>query len=586
MITVNSSVSRDELKVAIGQKLMIDLRYFDNKDLSVSASNNLVGYQTRNNTRSGVTKLPCELAALLCDLNIGGVILFAENCETKPQIKQLTHAIQQCAMRSEANLPALISIDQEGGRVTRLPKAQWPSFSGNMAIGAVSENSRDCAFENGRLIGEQLAELGINVNHAPTVDVNINHANPVINVRSFGDDPSIVGDLGIATAKGLKHSSVLATFKHFPGHGDTHTDSHTGLPCVNHNEQTIESVDLKPFQQAIDADECSLIMTAHIQYPVLDSSTIITKRGQAIVRPATLSREIITETLRNRMGFKGLVITDALDMASISDFLTPLDAVLETFRAGADIALMPFKVHNPDGIKRFYELVDCVVENVIADEALTAEILGSFQRIRDIKQTLAQPTKSMNYLAHRLFENKLAQDSLINLAHNQSIHLRRITSCNIVMPSIEQALAFKYAIMSVSDKELLINCYSLQQLKNVKARQDQMLIIGLEDKRSVVDAGGMDDLDKDCQQQIDQDSVIKTMQHSNEVGGGSVFISLKAPYHCQRYINIASISLASFDANCYQTSDGQWKGAAFDALSMAIFKKIEVTGTLPINITQ
>lgn len=585
MTSVNPLVSRGELKHAIGQKLMIDLRYFDNEDLSATASNKLVGYKNQSDERVGVTKLPNELSTLLCDLNIGGVILFAENCESKAQIKAFTQAIQQCALGSETGLPALISIDQEGGRVTRLPKDKWPSFSGNMALGAVSHHSHDYAYKNGLLIGEQLAQLGINVNHAPTIDVNINQANPVINVRSFGDDPIKVGQLGIETAKGFKESGVLATFKHFPGHGDTQTDSHTGLPCVNHNEQTVESVDLKPFQLAIDANECQIIMTAHIQYPVLDSSTILTSQGQAIIRPATLSRKIISETLRNEMGFTGLVITDALDMASISDFFSPLDAVLATFRAGVDIALMPFKVHNPNGIKRFYELVDSLVDHIIADELLTTEVIASFQRIRDTKRNLPQQTQSMDYKLHRRFEDKLAQNSLINLSRKQPLDIGHITACNIVMPSMEQALAFKSAIAGIDHKISVINCFTLQQLEGVETQRHKLLIIGLEDKQSVVVAGGMDDMDQTSEQHIDQESVLSIMQKSNTVGGGSVFISLKAPYHCQRYSDVASMALASFDATCYQLSDDQWTGSAFKALSQAIFNQVPVTGTLPINIT-
>ena len=584
MTAAKPLISRDELKRAIGQKLMIDLRYFDNEDLSTTASNKLVGYKHQSDVRVGVTELPKELSTLLSELSIGGVILFSENCETKPQIKAFTQAIQRSALASQAGLPALISIDQEGGRVTRLPKDKWPSFAGNMAIGAVSHHNSDYAYKNGLLIGEQLTELGINVNHAPTVDVNINQANPVINVRSFGDDPVKVGQLGVATAKGLKKGGVLATFKHFPGHGDTQTDSHTGLPCVNHNEQTVESVDLKPFQLAIDANECQVIMTAHIQYPALDSSTILTSQRKSIIRPATLSRQIIRETLRNEMGFTGLVITDALDMASISDFFSPLEAVLETFRAGVDIALMPFKVHNLNGIERFYELVDSLVDHIIADETLTIEVMESFQRIRDTKQNLPQHTQTMDYQLHRRFEDKLAKDSLINLSGNQSLDIAQIKACDIVMPRIEQALAFKSAISRIDNELSTLNCFTLQQLASIETQRDKLLIIGVEDKESVVVAGGMDDINKVSAQSINHESIISALRKSNDVGGGSVFISLKAPYHCQRYIDVASMALASFDATCYQSSEGQWTSAAFRALSQAIFNKVPVTGTLPIDI--
>lgn len=583
MDSVKSGVSRDELRIAIGQKLMIDIRYFDDEDLSKSSENQLIGYQSNSN-RAGVTTLPTQLALLLSQLNIGGVILFAENCQSKNQISALTQAIQDSALHSQAAIPALISIDQEGGRVTRLPKEKWPTFSGNMAIGATSDSSNEFAYENGVLIGEQLSELGINVNHAPTVDVNINHENPVINVRSFGDDPKNVGKLGIATAKGLRSKGVLPTFKHFPGHGDTQTDSHTGLPCVGHSKSIVESVDLRPFQDAIDAGECELIMTAHIQYPALDNSIVVNKKGQKMIRPATLSRTIITEKLRKKMGFKGLVITDALDMASISEFFEPLDAVLETFRAGVDIALMPFKVHHLDGINRFYQLVDSLVDHIINDQALAREVMASCHRIVKAKNQLPQSIGVMNYKKHREFESKLAQRSLINLSGFQSLEISQIESCTIVMPNLEQALAFKRGIEQQDMKTIEIQCLSLVQLRSIVARPAHLIIIGIEDKRSVVDLGGMDDIDALPQQAIDPSSVVDSLKDHKEIGAGSVFVSLKAPYHCQPYISAASMSLASFDANYYQDNDGHWCGAAFNALAKVLFSDIRATGKLPIAV--
>ena len=584
MDPVKSAVSRDELRIAIGQKLMIDIRYFDDEDLSKSSENQLIGYQSSHCNRAGVTKLPTQLGRLLSQLNIGGVILFAENCQSKSQISALTQAIQHSASQSQAAIPALISIDQEGGRVTRLPKEKWPTFSGNMAIGATCDSSTEFAYENGLLIGEQLSELGINVNHSPTVDVNINHENPVINVRSFGDDPKMVGKLGIATAQGLKSQGILATFKHFPGHGDTQTDSHTGLPCVTHSKSLVESVDLMPFQEAIDAGQCELIMTAHIQYPALDDSIIINKHGQKMIRPATLSRTIITEKLRQEMGFNGLVITDALDMASISEFFTPLEAVLETFRAGVDIALMPFKVHHPDGIKRFYQLVDSLVEHIISDQALTSEVMASYRRILKIKMDIPQSTGVMDYEKHREFERRLALRSIINLSSHQTLDTAQIESCSIVMPNLEQALALKTGIEQQSAGCLDIHCLILPQLSGIKARPNHLVIIGIEDKRSVVDLGGMDDIDAMSQQAMEPLSVIDCLREHKELGAGSVFVSLKAPYHCQPYISAASISLASFDANCYQDNSGQWCGAAFYALAQILFSNVIATGKLPITI--
>ncbi len=137
-----------------------------------------------------------------------------------------------------------------------------------------------------------------------------------------------------------------APVKHFPGHGDTHVDSHTGLPLVEHDRATVEAVDLYPFRQLIKQHQPAMVMTAHIQYPALDNSSLTTKSGEAVIKPATLSRAILTDLLREDMGFDGIIITDALNMAGISQFY-PAEAVIQTFAAGADIALMPYENENP-----------------------------------------------------------------------------------------------------------------------------------------------------------------------------------------------------------------------------------------------
>ena len=292
------------LKQQLGQKLMLDLRYYCEQDPG------------EQKCRTPVTELPADLANIITKHNIGGVILFAENIDTVPQVIKLNNDLQKAAAKSELGLPLFISIDQEGGRVARIPRDVGTSFTGNMSIGATyKEHGTYFATESARIIADELLALGVNVNYAPTVDVNMNPDNPVINVRSYGEDPQLVAKLGAAQVAGFENNGVISSLKHFPGHGDTNVDSHTGLPKVMHDKETIWQQDLPPFKEIIKNQQPGMIMTAHIQYPALDDSTFVSKEGKTMIKPATMSRKIITDLLRDELGYQGVVITDALDQS-------------------------------------------------------------------------------------------------------------------------------------------------------------------------------------------------------------------------------------------------------------------------------
>jgi len=387
------------LEEQLAQKIMLDLRYYcaepsenkitksnihkeevsNSKHANTLFTNSLEGYKTDEKIdlacQTPLTKLPDELSDFISESALGGVILFADNLVNTEQIIQLTSDLQNAALNAKHSTPLFISVDQEGGRVVRLPRDITTSFTGNMAIGATYEKHGSYyAKAVGEVLGSELHALGFNVDHAPVVDVNINANNPVINVRSFGEDPKIVAKLGIAMLNGMQTKGIIGTLKHFPGHGDTNTDSHTGLPVVNHDFNTVNQVDLYPIKQAIEQADVKMIMTAHIQYPALDDSTIVSKTGEKIIKPATLSKKILTQLLRGKMSYQGLIITDALDMASIAHFFTPLDAVINTFKAGADIALMPIKIRNSHDIKKFKVFIRLLADKVKADPELLAQV--------------------------------------------------------------------------------------------------------------------------------------------------------------------------------------------------------------------
>ncbi|MFD9368186.1 glycoside hydrolase family 3 protein [Streptomyces sp. NPDC060020] len=303
-------------------------------------------------------------AELVARYHLGGIVYFAwaHNTRTPHQIAALSVGLQQAALTSGARIPLLLSTDQEHGAVARIgvPATLFP---GAMALGAGGSTAD--AQRAARIAGAELAALGIRQDYAPVADVNVNPANPVIGVRSFGSDPHAVAALVAAQVRGYQGAGVAATAKHFPGHGDTETDSHVGLPVMRHTRAVWEELDEPPFRAAVEAG-VDAVMTAHIVFPALDPS------GD----PATLSRPIVTGILRERLGFQGVVVTDALDMAGVrqkyGDDRVPVLALL----AGCDQLL------NPPDLGLAYRSVLAAVE---AGELTEARIEESVLRILELK---------------------------------------------------------------------------------------------------------------------------------------------------------------------------------------------------------
>lgn len=283
-------------------------------------------------------------AKVIARYNLGGVIYFTwtGSMENPPQVAGLSNGLQQASLGSGAGLPLLITTDQEQGIVNRI-NAPTALFPGAMALGSgyvaqteagVPEATADTR-EAASIVGAELRAMGINVNHSPVADVNVNPANPVIGVRSFSSDPGVASTLVAAAVEGFQCSGprgavVSATAKHFPGHGDTKDDSHVGFPSIDHTRQEWEALDAPPFRAAVNAG-IDAIMTAHIQVLSLDPS------GD----PATLSKPIVTDILRKKLHFDGVVITDALDMQGVRDKYGDDRVPVLALKAGVDLLLMP-----------------------------------------------------------------------------------------------------------------------------------------------------------------------------------------------------------------------------------------------------
>ncbi|MER6470109.1 glycoside hydrolase family 3 protein [Streptomyces collinus] len=268
-------------------------------------------------------------AELIAKYRVGGIIYFtwAHNTRDPHQIADLSNGIQTASLAQPRGLPVLIATDQEHGIVCRVGKPAT-LFPGAMAIGA--GGSRSDARTLGRVSGAELRAMGINQDYSPDADVNVNPANPVIGVRSFGADPDAVAALVAAEVKGYQGSRVAATAKHFPGHGDTAVDSHTGFPVITHSRDLWERLDAVPFRAAIAAGIDS-IMTAHIQFPALDDS------GD----PATLSHPILTGILRGELGYDGVVVTDSLGMEGVRTKYGDDRVPVLALKAGVDQLLNP-----------------------------------------------------------------------------------------------------------------------------------------------------------------------------------------------------------------------------------------------------
>ena len=267
-----------------------------------------------------------ELSTLISTYHAGGIVLLEANAHDPQQVAQLIAEAQDLAIQTGSHIPLFVAINHEGGIVVRITEGVT-GFPGNMAVAA--SGRPQYAYTAAALAAQELQAMGINMNLAPVLDVNDNPLNPIIGVRSFGESPDLVVSLGRETIKGFQQNGVIAVAKHFPGHGSAAIDSHVGLPVINKPASQLERVELPPFQMAVE-EGIEAIMTAHVVVPALEP-----KPGL----PASLSANILTGVLRDRMGFKGIIMTDSLGMGAIAAGWGQAQAAVEAVKAGADMVL-------------------------------------------------------------------------------------------------------------------------------------------------------------------------------------------------------------------------------------------------------
>ncbi|WP_226671924.1 beta-N-acetylhexosaminidase [Rossellomorea aquimaris] len=295
---------------------------------------------------------------------VGGFIFFSDHLTSPEQTVRFLNQLKEA--NTDNPLPLLLSVDQEGGNVTRLP-GRISNFPTNQKIG--NANDPDVSYEVGTLLGQELKEFGFNLDFAPVLDVNSNPNNPIIGDRSFSADPDVVSELGIQTMKGIQSQGVISTIKHFPGHGDTSVDSHLALPVVNKSLQELEDMELIPFKRAID-DGADLIMVAHILLPRLDDTY-----------PSSLSETIVTDLLRNKLKYKGVVITDDMTMKAVADNYGMGESAVQAVKAGSDLVLI---AHDAQKAVTAMEALKSAIQNGDISEERINE---SVKRIIQLKQS-------------------------------------------------------------------------------------------------------------------------------------------------------------------------------------------------------
>ena len=622
-----SGITFSDLEKKIAQKMSLDIRYFC-PDIDGKQS-----VKTSLHCRQSTTVLAPELAKMITETNIGGIVLFAENVVETEQIVRLTSAIQQAAVKSSLAKPIIISVDQEGGRVARF--AKMTGFAGNMAIGAsYDQHSTHFAHQVNSTIAKELNVLGINNNYAPVIDVNTNAENPVINTRSFGENPVKVAELGLVALNAIQQAGVMGTLKHFPGHGDTHVDSHLGLPRVDHDLATIERVDLAPFSWAIKHSKPAMIMTAHIQYPALDSSTFTSKAGEQLIRPATMSKKILTDLLRNKMAFDGIIATDALDMAGVTHFFTPVEATVETFIAGADLAVMPFKVRTPSDIEDFKQFI----KDVSAE--ITKRVQLGQLTFDDIEQSVARLTKyrseyiqlpeisveqqivkAINVIAkdeHLAIEQALADAAVTLLKNNALTSLdpliplkqKVFNNVHLIVANPQELLALEASIQALSQQGVItINNLTSYVAETDKAVTDQVdkqnitdadIVIATLDVKmaSLVDLGGMDDAlvsygsAQEKQQKRTYEAFLQQqLAYSQQQKVPSILIAKGSPYLLSDYSKFVDSVLLNFDDRIYADESSREGKKQIEMVSPGINASIQVIfnqqlakGVLPVSL--
>jgi beta-N-acetylhexosaminidase len=492
------------------------------------------------------------LEEMIAEYHVGGIIIFPHNLTTTTDLAALISSAQSAAVQNEPGIPLLVAADQEGWPILRLPQGATV-FPSNMAVGATA------SVENAELMATVLAmemkAVGINMNLAPVMDVNSNPLNPVIGTRSFGSSPDLVSRLGVTMIEAYQSQGVVATAKHFPGHGDTSVDSHLDLPVIDHDLARLESVELAPFQAAISANvDC--IMTAHISVPALDPET---------GRPATLSPDILQGLLRERMGFQGLIATDSLSMDALMDQYDLPTATALAFQAGADLLLFGYTPWHPpsEQLLAYDSVLQLVEEGRISqsrlDESVRRILLLKAKRgILDWEQPSSErAAEQLGTAAHLAAARQVALESITPVKDEEGLlPLSPDLSILVIYPTGGAGLG--QAVREVAPQATLL------KVGDTPTSREFARAAGLASSAEVVVLGTRDVMDHPEQAQL-----VESLAGEHPV----VVVALDSPYDLLSYPEVST----------YLATYGR-APVSMEALAQVLFGVVEPRGRLPVEL--
>jgi beta-N-acetylhexosaminidase len=499
---------------------------------------------------------PADILAMIQEQHIGGVTLFRSlNVDDPAQVRTLTSALQRAASAS-GQPPLLIAADQEGGQLIAIDGTTL--FPGNMALGATG--SIDLALRTGRALGRELAAVGVNVNYAPTCDVNTNPRNPVVGIRSFGEDPAMVAQLCAATIEGMQSVGVAATAKHFPGHGNTSNDSHLCLPIEPLHRERLEQINLPPFGAAIEAS-VRLIMTAHVAYPNLDE-------GAAL--PATLSSTLLEGLLRKEMGFEGIIISDAMNMAAIKQKVGLIVDAIVAVKAGVDLLLLDDDAATQRDIQS--TLLQAVQRGLLSP----ARVVASAGRVLALKQWLADtPQPALDVIGcaeHRDLALETAARSITLVRDDANLLPLRISSAARLAVVVPQPVD-----LTPADTSSYVKCTLAEALRRYHPCVDEFLVPHAPSDSDIASLrqqiGEYDTVLVGTINAFAQPGQRNLVRAVLESGAPTITVALRLPYDLQAY-PAAPTYLCTYSI----------LEPSMRMLAQALWGKIPFGGRLPVSI--
>ena len=548
-----------------------------------------------------ITELNDEIRDMIGRDHFGGILLFGENIQDTEQTLRLIADLQS-TNRSGGGLPQMFFVDQEGGSVNRI--SYGTLGVSNMALAATGDP--ESARRMAAVHGEELGLLGIHADFAPVMDVNSNPSNPVIGIRSFSDDPQLTAQFGCQYLAGLHDVGIIAALKHFPGHGNTDTDSHTGFPVINSTYDELRSCELIPFKAAID-NGADLVMTAHIQFPQIETGTSVSmSTGETVFLPATMSRKILTDILRGDLGFEGVIVTDALDMAAVSKNFNVEDTLKLTISAGVDMLILP-AVKDTKLFHLTETYVDTAVALVESGEIDEARIDDAVLRILKLKQKygvldqedftvteekLSAAKEGIGSAEHRETEWQIAEKAL-TLVKNEGevfpLHLKAGEKTLILFADscASRAGAGELARQLMEEKQALPEGAEITVMKNTKDNEadcieaavtaDHVILVHRDYAAACLDPATEDGFSSGT-----FDKIIEAL---HEKGKTVIVVSCQLPYDAARFPEADAILLTYWGSAMRKLpAEGSTWSANLPAGLLACFGLSQAEGKLPVNI--